>query len=215
MRKSKDIQSITSCLISTCRGQWINKDLDINWTVCLPAGWRRSERSGAAPWWRWSTEQPVDGQTSASTCCCTPGGPDHGTDKLSTDPSSVNQNHKEMKSLWLQVRGSFLITCFVCQWKHPDPTRSKPLALWTSQRFSVGWRTYSVPLSPRASSCGREHAGSSSVRTWWTDTAFPARSLTQEWGNDLINNCFSEVPTLMWAWWYFTWSSHRSYEPCK
>lgn len=63
----------------------------------LPVGWRPSERSGVAPWWRWSTEQPADGQTSAGTCCCTPGGPDHGTGRLSTDPSSVNRSGKTGK----------------------------------------------------------------------------------------------------------------------
>lgn len=58
----------------------------------LPVGWRRSERSGVAPWWRWSTEQLVGGQTSANMCCCTPDGLDHGTDRLPTDPSSVNHS---------------------------------------------------------------------------------------------------------------------------
>lgn len=57
----------------------------------LPVGWRQSERSGAVPWWRWSTEQPADGQTSAGMRCCTPDGQGHGRDKLSIDPSSVIQ----------------------------------------------------------------------------------------------------------------------------
>lgn len=55
----------------------------------LPAGLRRSERSGAAPWWRWSTERPADGRISAGTRCCILGDPDHGTGRLSTDPFSV------------------------------------------------------------------------------------------------------------------------------
>lgn len=67
------------------------KSVDYNCTVALPAGWRQSERSGAAPWWTWSTEQPVDGQTSAGMRCCSLDGPDHGTGRLSTNPSSINQ----------------------------------------------------------------------------------------------------------------------------
>lgn len=61
-------------------------------TGALPVGLRQSGKSGAAPWWRWSTEQPADGQTSAGTCCCIPGDPDHGTGRLLTDLSSVNHN---------------------------------------------------------------------------------------------------------------------------
>lgn len=64
----------------------------------LPAGLRRSERSGAAPWWRWSTEQPADGRTSAGKSCCILDGPDHGTGMLSTDPSSVNHKMKKRTS---------------------------------------------------------------------------------------------------------------------
>lgn len=74
----------------------------------LPAGLRRSERSGAAPWWRWSTERPADGRISAGRRCCILGDPDHGTGRLSTDPSSVNSKKHKQKT----ILPALLVTSF-------------------------------------------------------------------------------------------------------
>lgn len=179
----------------------------------LPVGLRQSERSGAAPWWRWSTEQPADDRTSAGKCCCILDDPGRGTGRLSTDPSSVNR--RVTKHLTSQSCFSFHLLLFRDQWDDSDQTSSKPRALWISQRFSAGWRTYSVPPSLRASSCGRAHGGSSSVRTWWTDTAFPTQSYTE---NKTDKNKSSQTEMRNW-WWlaqrHLTWSSHRSCEPCR
>lgn len=61
----------------------------------LPVGLTLSGRSGAAPWWRWSTGQPEDGQTSAGMCYCILDGPGHDTGRQSTDPSSIYGSVKE------------------------------------------------------------------------------------------------------------------------
>lgn len=134
----------------------------------LPVGWRRSGRSGVAPWWRWSTGRPVDGQTSAGTRCCIPGGPGRGTGRLSADPFSAKRQKGLRNSLLHHVY-------FDC-----ELTDGKPPARWRSRGFSAELRTCSAPPSRRASSCGRARGGSSSVRTWWSDRASPTRSCAQK-----------------------------------
>lgn len=76
----------------------------------LPVGLRQSERSGAAPWWRWSTEQPADDRTSAGKCCCILDDPGRGTGRRSTDPSSVNR--RVTKHLTSQSCFSFKLLLF-------------------------------------------------------------------------------------------------------
>lgn len=85
----------------------------------LPVELRQSGKSGAAPWWRWSTGQPADGRTSAGTSCCIPGDPGHGTGRLLTALSSVKHNiaHQPHVLIW---HGGLVLILFFMHNKQPN-----------------------------------------------------------------------------------------------
>lgn len=104
------------------------------------------------------------------------------------------QDYKAASHAYLALRATFGSFLYAQQ-------TVKPPALWISQRFSAGLRTYSVPPSLRASSCGRARGGSSSVRTWWNDTTSPTQNFTEtDRRSDKSWSCAG-----MKVWWEVPW----------
>lgn len=57
-----------------------------------PAGWTRSGRSDAAPWWTCYRGRPVGGRTSAGSCYWSPCGPGRDTDTRSAALCALKNN---------------------------------------------------------------------------------------------------------------------------